>query len=613
MSGFVGIVHFDGCPVDRQLLLELTESLAFRAPDGSGTWIDGSVGLGTAALATTGETRPEQLPLSFQDDLWIVADARIDGRRELIAELEGRGQAKLRDATDAELILHAYRAWGDAAAEHLLGDFTFAIWDRARQHLFCARDHFGIKPFYYAEQPDRVVFSNTLSCLRRHPTVTSELNELAVADALLFQSNLDLETTTFAGVSRLPPAHSLTWSSNRRVQRRYWQLCAGASPPAESEEDWVERFNGLFETAVEERLRTDRVAVLMSGGLDSTAVAATADGLYAKGGLSRRVEGFTLGYDRLIPCQEGRYARLVADRFSMPLQYLPLDDYRIAQDWERLPPPPEPGNQALAAVHHELDRRIAERHRVVLTGIGGDSVFAASTGYFVEQLRRARVGRALRYLLGTRRRYGVRPPLGLHSRWLAWRGRRSWRDGYPAWLDPDLEARFDLEGRWRWYWFERRPEELHPIRPEAQRDFWNICYLSLLERLDAGTRSFPIEQRHPFLDVRLVEAVMALPPVPWCLDKHLLREAMRGVLPEAVRRRPKAPLAGYPRHGLDLPESLLWQGLVRRAPAATRFVQPRKLLDHLRQVERAGTSVPYGSEIHRALSLAHWLAKGVVD
>ncbi len=607
MSGIAGIVHFGGSPVDRRLLEELTDAMAFRAPDGSETWIDGSVGLGAAALATTEEALNERQPLR-SGDLWIVADARIDGRRDLIAELGSRGSKDLDAATDVELILHAYRAWGEAAAEHLLGDFAFAIWDRARQRLFCARDHFGIKPFYYAEQPDRFVFSNTLICLRRHPAVSSELDELAVADALLFQSNMDLESTAFAGCRRLPPAHVLTLSARGRTLRRYWRL--SVDPPAvEPETDWVERFRSLLEVAVDDRLPTDRVAVLMSGGLDSTAVAATAGGIYEKRGRRGRVHCFIQGYERLIPCREEHYARLVAERSSLPHTYLPLDDYRIAQDWDRLPLSPEPGNLVLAAATRDLDRRITERHRVALTGICGDELLASSVGYFVDQLRRGRVGRALRYLLETRWRYGARPPLGLHTRWLAWRGRKRWRDGYPSWLNPDLERRFDLPDRWRWYWFERRPEERHPTRPEAHYYFWDICYLNLFEKLDAGARHCALEQRHPFLDLRLVEALMAMPPVPWCLDKYLLRQAMRGVLPEAVRRRPKAPVAGALLHALDQPESRLWQQLIESAPAVARFVRPEKLLDRLRNLESAGTSVPYGHEIHRALSLAHWLAK----
>ena len=116
-------------------------------------------------------------------------------------------------ATDVELILRAYHAWGENCVEHLLGDFAFGIWDSARQHLFCARDHMGVKPFYYAHIGQLVVFSNTLDCVRLHPAVSDKLNDLAIADFLILEVNQDPATTSFADIQRLAPAHRATWSN----------------------------------------------------------------------------------------------------------------------------------------------------------------------------------------------------------------------------------------------------------------------------------------------------------------------------------------------------------------------------------------------------------------
>ncbi len=609
MSGFICFVHFDGRKADPELLAALTESLAFRGPDGMQQWLDGPAGLGVAKFATTDEAQREQQPLSLDGEVWIVADARIDGRRELSAELRSHLAEDLRDATDAELILHAYRVWQEAATEHLLGDFSFAIWDRRSRRLFCARDHFGVKPLYYAEIDGQVAISNTLSCLRQHPAVSSDLNEQAIADYLLFGGNYDPATTTFADVQRLPSAHSLSWTPERRDCRRYWRLSTDASPSAEPGGGWVERFRGLFRTAVEDRLRTGSVGVMMSGGLDSTAVAATAHGLYAERAYRDRVRSYTGGYDRLIPDREPYYAKLMADHLAMPHHYQIMDGYRVAEGRDQVPRAPEPGELAFSAVQYDADQLISSRHRVVLTGHGGDPLLVASTGYLCHQLRRGRVGRAVRYLGNSLRRDRRLPPLGLHTWWLRRRRRQRWREGYPSWLDRGFEARCSLEARWCWLLFQRKPESPHPIRPEAQRVLEDLMWANMFEYMVPDHGCFPIEARHPFFDLRLVEALLKMPPVPWCLDKHLLREAMRDTLPESIRLRPKSPLVGSPQHPAAHPASSMWHGLVQRAPAIAGYVDPHKVREELLHYERSGGTAPYGSEIYRAFNLGMWLER----
>ena len=166
MSGIVGIVHLDGAPVDRSLLRRMTDFMTFRGPDAQETWIDGNVGFGHTLLKTTFEAEHEHQPFTLDGQTLIVADARVDAQRDLISKLESRGHHVESGTTDVELILRAYQAWGEYCVEHLLGDFAFAIWDGLRQRLFCARDHMGVKPFFYAHLGQTVIFSNTLDCIR---------------------------------------------------------------------------------------------------------------------------------------------------------------------------------------------------------------------------------------------------------------------------------------------------------------------------------------------------------------------------------------------------------------------------------------------------------------
>ena len=203
MSGIAGILNLDGAPIDRTLLERLTNSLLFRGPDAQRTWFRGPVGFGHTLLQSTTESRDEQQPLSLDGNAWIVADARVDARRELMASLQSHGQQPLDGVPDAELILRAYQVWGQNCMHHLIGDFVFAIWDANRRRLFCARDQMGVKPFFYAHLGSLLVFSNTLECIRQHPAISSRLNDLSIADFLLFDLIQDPAATAFAEIRRL--------------------------------------------------------------------------------------------------------------------------------------------------------------------------------------------------------------------------------------------------------------------------------------------------------------------------------------------------------------------------------------------------------------------------
>ena len=328
MSGIVGIINLDGQPVERLLLRRLTEFLAYGGPDAQEVWTEGPVGLGHAMLRTTFESEHERQPYSLDGRVWITADARIDGRAELIRKLAGKGCGLLKDIPDPEIILQAYRVWGEDCVRHLLGDFAFAIWDGPHRRLFCARDHSGIKPFFYARVKDCFVFSNSLDCLRQHPQVSDELNELAIADFLLFDFNQEPATTTFTDIQRLPAAHSAVLRDGTFRTRRYWTLPFSGPIRYKQQSDYVEHFIELLQQAVADRLRTRRVGVLMSGGLDSSTVASQAAAIRAAESSPGDLRAYTWVFDRLIPDEERHYAGLAASHLNLPIEFLALDDYK---------------------------------------------------------------------------------------------------------------------------------------------------------------------------------------------------------------------------------------------------------------------------------------------
>jgi len=218
MSGIVGIINLDGAPVDRDLLTRMTGFMSYRGPDSQEIWIGDNVGFGHTMLRTTFEAETETQPLTLDGRVWLAADARIDGRHELIAGLEatlrrrlrmdgsGNGSGPARQPNDAELILLAYEAWGEDCVKHLIGDFAFAIWDERLQRLFCARDHFGVKPFYYFHGGDRFAFASEVKALLQVPGIEAELDPQSLHQYLTFLWVPDPKTM-FRRILKLPAGH----------------------------------------------------------------------------------------------------------------------------------------------------------------------------------------------------------------------------------------------------------------------------------------------------------------------------------------------------------------------------------------------------------------------
>jgi asparagine synthase (glutamine-hydrolysing) len=544
MSGFCALVRRDGAPVDAELLEELTTALSIRGPDARGTWIGGPAGLGHTLFATTDEAKPEREPLSLDGAVWIAADARIDGRLELTTALKARGRQLDEPLLDAELILHAYHAWGDDCVAHLIGDFAFVIWDRRQQRLLAARDHFGVKPFFYAHLGQQFVCSNTLACIRRHPAVTDRLNESAVADFLLFESNQDPASTTFADIHRLPAGTRLICSMASVTLERYWTLPSDLGVRYRDQRDYVPQFQLLLEQAITDRLRTAKVGVAMSGGLDSTAIAAIARSRLPTAG---SVRAHAVVYDQLIPDEERHFASIAASHIGIPINFIAGDGYQLYEAQKQgLSTLADPLHDPGVAAYLDSARLAATHSRVALTGWDGDALLNESPKpYFRSLIREGRYRLAAveiaRYALSERRLL----PRGL---WRSTRGKGE-QAAVPAWISKDFAKRFDLAERAHRY---HSPSEApHPIRPYAYRVLQSLARDPMFfETYDAAFTGSLVEYRHPLLDLRLVEFCLSLPPRPWCVRKEVLRQATLGLLPEEVRLRPKTALAGWPMHEL---------------------------------------------------------------
>lgn len=479
----------------------------------------------------------------------ICVTARIDGHDEPL--------------TDAELILHAYEKWGDDCVKHLLGDFAFAIWDDRRKRLFCARDHFGVKPFFYTHIGDSFNFSSTLNELRLDPKVSNTLNEIAVGDYLLFGVNQDHSTTVFKDIQRLPPAHTLTVEDNKIKIQRYWSPSISKEVRFRNPESYVERFSELLARAVQDRLRTDRVAVSMSGGLDSTSVAAIARERGAA------VHAFSVVYDSLIPDEERRYSTLAATHLKIPITQLSADVYslfdeQVPGDMEQ----PEPFLiSPLTGQFHTLLRLCADFSPIALTGWDGDAFMHEP------QLRlRTRISRMLR---------------------------KSDQHGFfPEWIDESFALRTGLRERCKQFWTPDTVEK----RPAAMRALNSKMWTAIFEGYDPAATRLNLELRHPFLDLRLLDYLLAIPTAPWCVNKHILRRAMQDKLPPAVLNRPKTGLAGDPALQLVRRASVRWLDSFEVSPQLRAFVN----LDRRRPVVQEETADGLWASL-RVYALNYWL------
>lgn len=601
MSGFAGILHLDGSPVEPDLVRKLVEFQKFRGPDAQNTWISANVGLGHTLLKVTPESECERQPLSLDGHVWIVADCRVDARGPLIADLKTRGHTEIDRVPDVELILRAYLTWGQDCVCHLTGDFVFAIWDAAHRRLFCARDQMGVKPFYFAHVDSRLIFSNTLNCIRQHLAVSDNLNDLAIADFLLFDMIRDPGATSFRDIQRLPPAHTLTCTEAAVSVRRYWTLPVPEEIHHKNPRDCVDQFRELMDSAVAERLRTNSAGILMSGGLDSSTVAAFAKEILTRDDALPGLTAYTEVFDSLIPHEERYYANLVANALGIPIHFQSADDFGISQYlYHAAQSSPEPAHSPGSHDGNAQLRQIAQASRVALTGYGADPALCCLlTTHFGQLLKKKELGRffldAFSYL-GAQGRFSR---LYIHTRWTRWLG-RDLGPCYPPWLNPELESRFALQDRWET--LNRQPAPCAAPREVAYQSNTSPDWPFLFESYDAGTTGIPVEFLYPFFDLRLLNFLLALPALPWCSDKQLLREASRGALPDAVRLRRKSPLIADPLVALLQQSSSAWVDSFEPRPLLGHYVR-RELVPKVFKEKDA-----WSAWIHlRPLTLNFWL------
>jgi asparagine synthase (glutamine-hydrolysing) len=591
MSGIVGIFHRDAAPVETEQVVAMTGFMRYRGPDGMDALAADNVGFGHTLLRSTDVLPNDRQPVSL-GRFWITADVRLDRRSELAEKLSRANNGLIvSDVSDAMLILHAYAVWGSDCVDHLRGDFSFGIWDTAAKTLFCARDHLGVKPFYYADLGNVFLFSNTLNCLREHPLVTADLNEAAIGDFLLFGLNYDKATTTFRDIQRLPPAHSLVVSKDKLEMKSYWQMPTEGRIRYAQSEEYVERFAELLRGAVEDRLRTNKVGIFLSGGLDSGAIAATAKEIARSRDGVPILSSYTVGYDSLIADDERIYASKVARYLDIPNIYLSLDHVQFFENWEH---PryrfPEPNENPLSSGGLNLFDTIATDCRAALYGEGADNLMYFQMWPYIKDL--CRTGEWSRLIIETSWFLWVRPfPwLGIVQRIQSLFARMGGDPRIPQWIRPEFAKRIGLEDRWMECSRLSFPAQRHAVRPKAHASMLIPQWSRMFEINDPGVTHAPLEVRYPFVDLRLVEYLLAIPAFPWAYKKRLSRKLLAGKLPREVLLRPKTPLSENPVAAKFRCSTTEWRNWAKLDGRVCDFVDPSVLVNfgHGIQLEQFG-------------------------
>jgi asparagine synthase (glutamine-hydrolysing) len=626
MCGIAGILDPDG--FDPQILVAMTHLIAYRGPSGFGfAYSNGgescpvetihdqdrlprcsrpAIGLGNRRLAILDVSPAGNQPMSVENGAYsITYNGEIYNYPEVRAELEVCGH-RFRTGTDTEVILRAYQQWGRECLRRFNGMWSFALWDRAKQLLFCARDRFGVKPFYYALIGSRFYFASEIKQILQASCLPRVANPECVHDFLEWGLLDSSDSTFFTGIRQLPPAHHLQLNlSNPRapVIARYWELCA--APELEiSTEEAVEEFRMRFKSAVKLRLRSDvPVGVCLSGGLDSSAIACQVKEISP----GFQFHTFSACFEEKSLDERDYVSAAVSAIGSVEHLTFP----QAEAFWSRIRQIAYHQDEPMLSTGTFPQWCVMEQARksgiqVILGGQGGDETLCGYRKYryfylwhllrsgdpkfLREAFLSARNGTAFHWATGSAVRYLPRAcqrPFSLIERLAMPEFRRSFSDARP------------------------RLGSSSSIGERQKTDLTFSSIPTLLHHEDRISMAHSVESRLPFLDYELAEFVVRCPVSVKLRDgwsKWLLRSALVGTLPEKIRLRKTklgfdTPDAEWVRLGLQNGHRALWHAPALRME---RFLNPKSLAAECRRFLRNDLLALPSDLIFRAISLELW-------
>jgi len=533
----------------------------------------------------------------LDDRLWLLGEVRLDGPDALRRRLASAGVAEADRAAPARLCLLAYERWGEACLDIIFGDFAFVLWDERRQCLFAARDRLGKRQLFHGRDRATGVVGNSLEAVVAAAAPDRAVDDYWIADFLTLGSSRDLHRTAYRDIQRVAPAHCLRWSADGASSRRYWRLELAEPIYLPRREDYHARFRDLVTEAIADRTApSGDVGISMSGGLDSTTLAAVA---VRRAGDPRRVSAVCAHLESQPALREDAFATMAAAHLGIDLRIVPYDEASYDPAWQSR------GIRSAEPLHgivnaypvRAINDAMAARCPVWFEGEGPDNALAFDRDPYLAWLVRRRAwsrlaGAVVSYAMVK----GARGWLESVRRHAAPAAASAGEDVLPPWIDHGLAQRLHLR---------QRVEDLgdggdasHPWHPAAYRSFTGPTWPRHFADFAFEEALSPLRWEHPFFDLRVLQFMLGVPPVPWGWNKALVREAMKGWLPDAVLRRPKTGVPVFPtvvalaRHGAP---PLL-------APARLEAYVDRRLLP--------APGAPQGEVLHAltAYAVDHWLA-----
>lgn len=564
MCGIAGWLSLNGAPPTRGGLQAMLDAIAHRGPDGQGLWADARAGLAHARLSLVDLTGGAQ-PMGNEDDsVQVVFNGEIYNYLELRDDLLRRGHV-LRTASDTEVIVHLYEEQGERFVESLNGPFAIALWDTRRQRLVLARDRVGMRPLFHARFAGRWAFASEIKALMALPGCPRTLDVQAMAEVFSFWTTLG-PRTPFAGIDSLPPGHVLSLSADGGSRMwRYWDWSFDEVAPADATraDAWADELQALLSDAVRLQLRADvPVGAYLSGGLDSSVIAVLLRQLAATHTPCFSLAFEAAGFDET-PAQREMAGWLGGDWHSVTCRAGDVAANFARTVWHA----ETPLVRTAAAPMMQLSALVRSQGcKTVLSGEGADEVLAGYDLFKEAQLRRfvaRQPGSARRQRL-FERLYGYLPHSPVRSASLAgaFFGVSGSSPGSAGFAHgPRIRA---TQRSWA-LWTPELRERLAPWQAQAEleaivpstfeawpglaRDQYVEAHTLLSGYLlssqgDRPAMAHAVEVRHPFLDHRVIEFANRLPPnlkLRGLTEKYVLRQALRGRMPETIRRRSKQP------------------------------------------------------------------------
>jgi asparagine synthase (glutamine-hydrolysing) len=555
MCGISGRINLDGSPVDRDLLQRMTSVLTHRGPDDAGLYLKGGAGLGHRRLSIIDLSPLGHQPMSNEDGtVWSVFNGEIYNFPELRQDLIGKGHV-FRSKSDTETIIHLYEEYGSECPKFLRGMFAFAIWDERDRSLFLARDRVGKKPLFYAFDGKTFCFGSEIKAILADEGFRRIPDHEAIHHYLTYQY-VPSPWSAFKGIRKLPPAHSLLLKNGEIKIERYWKLSYLPKLTLDEKDIKSEIIERLRE-AVRVRLISDvPLGAFLSGGVDSSAIVSCMAGLS-----DRPVKTFSIGFHEE-KYNELKYARMVAEQFGTDHTEFIVEPHAVEVIDKLVWHYNEPFADSSAIPTYYVSKLAREHVTVVLNGDGGDENFAGYGRYaanaFSQQLHRFFPSSAARLLLRA-----IMPlPHGKDPTNIVWRGKRFLQE----YIKPDEErnahwlCHFSTDMKAGLYTpaFSEQVggtdsfELLYERYREAQADDFldrtlyadAMMYLpdDLLVKVDVASMANSLEARSPLLDHEFMEFAARIPSglkLKGRTTKHILKEALRGILPDEVLFREK--------------------------------------------------------------------------